>query len=192
MKIHAYLMCYNEEVMLPFTLKHYGQFCDKITVYYDNQTTDHSKEIINSFSGTEVIEFQGRGLNDILLRDIKNNMWRSSRGEYDWVIVADMDELLYCPNIEERLRYLREAKITIVRPKGYDMISEALPNLDRPIIDQIRQGIENSNESKCVLFNPNKIENINYFYGAHNCEPEGQVRYYYHVPKISKIVSRNS
>ena len=44
MKIHAYIIAYNEEKLLPFTLDSYSIFCEKIFVY-DKYSTDSSDKI---------------------------------------------------------------------------------------------------------------------------------------------------
>ena len=48
MKITLYTICYNEQEMLPYFLNHYSKMVDKIVVY-DNQSTDNSRQILESF-----------------------------------------------------------------------------------------------------------------------------------------------
>lgn len=176
MKIQAFFLCYNEAPLLPFVLQHYSEFCDKITIYLDDLTTDNSLEIIKQFPKAEVIGFVGNGLDDRLLRTLKNTIWKGA--QCDWVIVADMDELLYCRNIKQRLEELQADGITIIKPYGFNMISDTFPQVGQPITEQITKGIPNEWESKCIIFNPNKINEINYTLGAHDCQPTGEVKLY--------------
>jgi hypothetical protein len=120
------------------------------------------------------------GLDDIVMRDIKNSCWKESRGQADWVIVADMDELLWCdaPGLDA-LTTLKTMGISIVQPVGFNLISETMPIRGIPITNQVRLGKFDPNFCKCILFNPNDIDEINYEAGAHRCHPTGSnVRLY--------------
>jgi len=48
MKIHAYIIAWNEEKILPFTLDYYSKFCEKIYIY-DNMSTDNSDKIYKKY-----------------------------------------------------------------------------------------------------------------------------------------------
>ncbi len=51
MKIEAFVICKNEELIMPHLLNYYSQFCQKIT-FYDNESTDNTLNIINNFDLT--------------------------------------------------------------------------------------------------------------------------------------------
>ena len=53
MKVTLYTICYNEQEMLPYFLNHYSKMVDKIVVY-DNQSTDNSRKILESFKDCEL------------------------------------------------------------------------------------------------------------------------------------------
>jgi glycosyltransferase involved in cell wall biosynthesis len=108
--VHAFFLCYNEEFILPHLLEYYLKFCDKIFIL-DNKSTDKSVEIIDSFPNTEVIEWDSNGqVRDDLYLEIKNNIWKQSRGKCDYVIVGDADEFLYHDNMIDFLT--RSKKMT--------------------------------------------------------------------------------
>lgn len=44
MIIHAHILAWNEEKILPFTLDYYSSFCEKIFIH-DNMSTDSSDDI---------------------------------------------------------------------------------------------------------------------------------------------------
>ena len=44
MIIHAHILAFNEEKILPFILDYYSKICDKIYIY-DNISTDSSDDI---------------------------------------------------------------------------------------------------------------------------------------------------
>ncbi|MGD9162446.1 MAG: hypothetical protein PVG39_28830 [Desulfobacteraceae bacterium] len=47
---------YNEEFLLPFYLKHYN-FCDKLNIIYDTDSTDNTLELLKSNPKVNIIPF---------------------------------------------------------------------------------------------------------------------------------------
>ena len=64
MKIHAYIIAYNEEKLLPFTLDYYSTFCEKIFVY-DNMSTDSSDNIYKKYPKVTVVKWDSN--NEIII-----------------------------------------------------------------------------------------------------------------------------
>lgn len=173
--VHYYILCWNEERILPQVLDHYSKFCQKMVVM-DNESDDRSVEIIQSYPNAEVRTYQSNSQirNDIYL-EIKNNIWKESRGKADWVIVCDTDEVLFHPDIVNKLDELKEKGYSIVKPIGYDMISETFPDN----IFDVKMGVRDTRHlSKCILFNPDLIEEINFQAGCHKCYPTGKIKMY--------------
>jgi glycosyltransferase involved in cell wall biosynthesis len=180
--IHAYFICYNEANILPHLLKHYLSFCERVTIL-DNNSTDNSVEIINSFKDTEVIPWDSKNeLNDALYIKLKNHVWKSSTGVADYVIVGDADEFLYHENIVDFLIKSKENGITIFRPKGYHMVADENFKLakDDNLIELVRTGIRLPVLDKLMMFDCNKILNINYNFGCHNANPQGEIKLHQH------------
>ena len=48
MRIHAHILAFNEEKILPFTLDYYSLICEKIFIY-DNMSTDSSDNIYKKY-----------------------------------------------------------------------------------------------------------------------------------------------
>lgn len=174
--IHYYSICWNEEKILPYVLDYYSPICEKI-VFLDNESDDHSKSIIRSFSNAEVRSYSSNGeIRDDIYIDIKNNIWKESRGKADWVIVCDTDEILYHPQLLSKLDELKKDGVTIIRPHGFDMYAESYP--EKSLLE-IKDGIkDNRHLGKCIIFNPDKIEEINYKIGCHKCYPTGELKFY--------------
>jgi hypothetical protein len=126
MRVHVYAMSWNEERFLPYFLRHYA-FAERITIF-DNMSDDRSLEIIGGF-GNAVVEPLDTGgeLRDTVLRDVKNNGWKKSRGQADWVICVDVDELLWHPQLLDQLAAFRSRGITVPIPIGYEMVSQSFP-----------------------------------------------------------------
>ena len=94
MKIQVHILAFNEEDILPYTLRHYSQFATKIIVH-DSFSTDRTREICKDY-GAEVRDWDTGGvLNDNLSRELKSTAWIGT--DADWVITADADELIYFP-----------------------------------------------------------------------------------------------
>ncbi len=100
MIVHVHVLCWNEEVLIPYFLDHYS-FADKI-ILYDHESDDNSLDLLSDNVEVKTYSTGGEIRDDIWI-DIKNNCWKTSRGEADFVIVCDMDEFLYHPNMRDFL-----------------------------------------------------------------------------------------
>ncbi|HHZ95801.1 MAG TPA: hypothetical protein EYN67_09645 [Flavobacteriales bacterium] len=178
MKIHFYTLCKDEEELLPHVLKHYEQFVEKIVVFVNIPIHDRSIEIIDAhhLCARHSFDTQGKLRDDIHVQ-IKNYCWKESAGEADWVIVADMDELLFHENLFDYLKECSKEGITVPLTQGVEMFADQMPKIGTRITDQITAGVHSQDFSKSIIFDPNKIEEISYEAGAHICWPEGYVKY---------------
>tara|TARA_R110000772_G_scaffold17946_1_gene49824 strand:- start:62424 stop:63140 length:717 start_codon:yes stop_codon:yes gene_type:complete len=173
MKIHAHILAWNEERILPFTLDHYSKFCDRIFIY-DNMSTDGSDEIYKKYDKVTVKKWSNNNeINELKYLEIKNNAYKATSRDCDWVIVCDCDELLYHPNLLEKLEEYKEIGFTVPSIDGHDMFSETFPKHDgTPITDIIKIGSETYDPMcKNIIFNP-KID-VNFGIGAHSFQAPG-------------------
>ena len=90
MTLHVYLLCHNEEVLLPHTVAHYRRRVPGVTfTILDNESDDRSAAIAREL-GCAVSTFGSDGkMDDGTQRDLKNTVWREVAD--GWVIMADMD-----------------------------------------------------------------------------------------------------
>lgn len=206
MIIEAHLLCWNEIDIMPFVIRHYKQFCDRIVIH-DNHSTDGSAELAASL-GCEVIPFGNRWFDDQENMNVKNNCWKGSKA--DWVIVADFDEVLwYQPftithpvqgemsfDIKDFLLNAARKKHTIIRTYGWQIMSEEMPQYD---LLESTNGYHFENYSKSIIFNPKDIKEINYNPGAHKCNPTGNVvwsteelfvLHYKHIGGLQRTIER--
>ena len=175
--VHAFFLCYNEANILPHLLKYYLSFCEKVTIL-DNNSSDNSVEIINSFPNTEVIPFDSKNeFHDGLHIKLKNHVWKSSVGYADFVILGDTDEFLYHENMVEFLKESKANGITLFKPEGYHMVADENFTIspDDNLIELVKQGIRLPVLDKMMMFDCNKIININYNYGCHYANPQGEI-----------------
>ncbi len=175
--VHVYTLCKNEIEILPFFLAYYETIADKIIIF-DNESTDGSQEYIKKHPKCTLIEFKTNNLlRDDIQRLIKNSAWKESKGIADWVIVSDIDEFLFHKDLKKQLLFCKKNGVTIPRVAGFNMLSEEFPKPGRPITDQVKYGAYSTVYCKFIVFDPNKIEDINYVVGGHFIEPEGEVNY---------------
>jgi glycosyltransferase involved in cell wall biosynthesis len=175
MEIEAFILAFNEAETIHLTIKHYKQFCDRITIF-DNFSTDDTREIAESL-GCIVKPFGIAGvLDDKEYLKVKNHCWKGS--DADWVIVCDADEILCDSRLDFNLRYTLESvkNDTIFTTKGWNIFSNDVPH---ETWSEITTGIPDSRYSKQIIFNPKEIKEIGYVYGCHENKPEGNVKYYY-------------
>lgn len=175
MIIHVYAVCYNEEILMPYFLRHYGSFADQIFVF-DNHSTDKTIVIVDSFPKATRIPFDtGDTFDDMTHIAIKNLEYKKrSRGIADWVVVVDSDEFVYHPNIISVLQNYKNLGVTLPKVSGFDMVSSALPSTSGQIYDEIKDGVFHPGYSKGAVFDPSI--DINYEPGAHRCHPAGNIK----------------
>ena len=169
MKIHAYIIAWNEEKILPFTLDYYTKFCEKIYVY-DNMSTDNSDEIYKKYDKVIVKKWDSpeKKYNDVVLSELKSNVYKQSRKHnVDWVIVCDCDEYLYHENLIGKLKEYKENGVNIPKIDGHDMFSDTFPTYDGKLLtDKVKIGSETYDPMcKNIIFSPSL--NITYMPGAH-------------------------
>ncbi|MFC2067705.1 glycosyltransferase family 2 protein [Chloroflexota bacterium] len=112
-KIAAVTMVYNEALILPYFLRHYGCL-DEIRVLYETDTTDESLAILIRAPNVvvEKCHIEG-GLDDIEKINIINKTVQSIKA--DWVYVVDPDEFVFPPNGISPSDFLRRQTCDVVR-----------------------------------------------------------------------------
>ena len=172
MKVHIFLLCYNEEILLPHTIEHYKRFLPncKITIY-DNESTDKSVSIATAL-GCEIISWNSNNeINDIMYRDIKNTCWKDVPN--GWIIVADMDEWLYITEAE--LSDETKKGTTILTTRGFNIVGYGKePDLSDIDLHSLKEGIYHSAESKSLCFNKTQIQQMDFSCGGHQANPVGK------------------
>jgi glycosyltransferase involved in cell wall biosynthesis len=173
LRIHVYTVCYNEEEILSYFLRHYSSFAEKIIVF-DNYSTDTSPEIVRSCPIADLRRFDTDGtFNELENIRIKNKAYKESLGKADFVIVVDTDEFLYHHDMLDLLKRYRAEGVTLPKTIGYEMISWRFPKSNKPLVENIRIGHESPSYAKRCIFHPEV--DINFQVGAHTCNPRGNI-----------------
>ena len=172
--VSVYLMCYNEEKIIGFTVNYYKkQFPGCIITICDNESTDNSVKIAKKL-GCEIHTYKTDGVfSETALMGIRNNIWKGAKTR--WVIVCDMDEILTANQtdlIEEQ-----EKGTSILKIKGYEIYANSKKeDLSNIKLDKITKGVYHAPYSKSICFDKTKITEMNFNGGSHNSNPIGEVR----------------
>ena len=184
LKIELYTCTYNEEQQLLFAIEYWKRLITdkselKVTVF-DNYSTDGTLDILRQYPWITVKSFQSNNeMDENLLTFIRNNCWKGSKA--DWVMMVDLDEVFYSPNIVDELIALKEKGAAVVACQWYALVGTEMPEhkagvlLHKQIGRGFRQYINHkpgqSNYGKLQLFNPQKVVSMNYSPGMHIATP---------------------
>jgi glycosyltransferase involved in cell wall biosynthesis len=148
MKLESYTFVLNDEKMLPFFLNYYTPIVDCMN-FMDSGSTDNTVEIIKSY-GHKVTQTGLKFWDWDKMRDIYQNIWKSSKADY--VFLMDVDEFFYHSNLRA---FLEESKdnIDIYQMEGYQMVANKFPVSNTNIFD-INIGVRLPLYDKSTIFNP--------------------------------------
>ncbi|MGE0415285.1 MAG: glycosyltransferase family 2 protein [Acetobacteraceae bacterium] len=174
---HLYCLCWNDSRILPFFFQHYRPFVDRFFVY-DNGSTDGSLDLLHGDDRVSVRHFDTPG-DSFVAEELRlsETIWRESRGRAAWVIVLDLDEFIHHPDIAAYLRQCWEQGVTAIGTTAYEMIAEAFPPADIPLVQSVTHGFREPTYDKLCVFDPNAIDSTNYTPGRHKASPRGRVVY---------------
>jgi hypothetical protein len=176
LSLHVWAFCYNQRHLVPYFAAHYRRFATRITVC-DNYSNDGSREWLLD-NGIVIVDDAGqRKMDDRILKEQKNSLWKASRGQAEWVVVCDIDEFVYVSNLQRRLAWCVEHGISCVKLTGFSMVSDQLPAHAGQIYDHpaFQVGAPNPDfYDKIALFRPDLIDEVGYGEGAHAATPEGR------------------
>ena len=173
MKVHIFSIMWNEEYFLPYFLRYYETFADKIYIFDDN-STDRTAEIARTNPKVELLGYEyPTGIDeDDHSRCFENAYKKYSRGVADWVFCVDGDEIIYNQNILAVLKSEQEKGVQVIKTTGYQMVSKDLPNTDKQIYEVCKTGGRSKGYDKPVVLSP-EID-IKFDIGRHKAEiPEG-------------------
>lgn len=174
MKIAVLTLTYNCIEVIPFFLRHYETFADKIIVW-DDHSNDGTRELLNNHRMVDARDWEReQGINE----DVFLQHWQSEypklRGEFDWVMIPDSDEFL----IPMRDRSMREtlglaSRWDVIPAEGFNLVGPHFPQDNGQQIYKINPlGVYAPNYNKPICFKPAVI--VNWTRGRHqleNCSP---------------------
>lgn len=161
--------------MLPFFFAHYDNLVDEYRVF-DNGSTDRSLAILEAHPKVRLTHFKVPGSSFVEEeRRLSDEIWKHSRGKADWVIVLDIDEHVFHPDLLGYLARCKADGVTAIRAIGYEMVSESFPTGDARLCEQITTGCRSVGHNKFCIFDPDAITESHFGPGRHQAWPEGNV-----------------
>ena len=165
----------NERLMMPFFLRHYEQFADKIIVW-DNGSEDGTQDIVRAHPKAELREWDTGGIFDEIEHTrLKNEEYKKTGP--GWKIVVDVDELLFVrQGLRDFLNHCENSGIQVVTTQGFNMISLTPPEDDGKTLltDIVKEGVSSFWYDKTAIFK--QEVNINFNHGCHKCNIKEDVR----------------
>lgn len=146
---------YNEEYIIPYWLRHYEKFANRIFVG-DDRSTDNTRKLLQQHPKVTLLDLGPNCHDDAYwVVNFFPLYEKYSKGKADWVIVADADEFVYHPQILDVLQEQKDYGINVIRCEGYEMISDKLPTTKGQIYEEIKMGVPNALESKWTVHSAN-------------------------------------
>lgn len=174
MRIWLYCICRNEAKLMPYFLRHYSTFVDRMT-FFDGKSDDGTREMIAANPRAILQDWSG---SDALCDDeflaFANEKWKEARGQAEWIIWVDADEFLYHPDITAVLQRYLEQGVDLPKIAGFTMMSDRLPTTTGQIYDEIKTGFSDDVWSKPCIFRCDIRWNV----GRHSVWMEGRPHRY--------------
>lgn len=170
MNVDVHILAFNEAEIIGYAIRHWRLFARRIVVH-DGGSTDGTQAIAKMY-GAECSTWNTEGkMNDLCNMECKNTCWQGT--DADWVVCADADELLYFPQgAEATLATYSRIGAAMIKPHGFDMVSDAFPTTEKQIYDEVKQGAPADFwYGKPILFSPQKLKESGFGIGAHEAHP---------------------
>jgi Glycosyl transferase family 2 len=146
-------------------------------VVYDENSDDGTRDILQTHPKIELRQFIRTVPDSLELskKAVHDHCWKEARGTADWVILVDIDEHVYHPNLSAYLAAQSNCGVTFVPTLGFQMISEVFPLPCEHLARSRTVGYPSQPHSKLVIFNPAAIDELNMEVGSHSAAPSGRV-----------------
>jgi glycosyltransferase involved in cell wall biosynthesis len=173
MKIDIITLMRNEEFLLPYYLRHYETFANKIYII-DDHSTDRTAEIAKAHPKVVYSVYKHEGVFEDENNEAFENCYKTNCRDSDWVMIPGADEFVYHPQLLEILeQYLDFISVHdgVLKTVGYTMISDHLPTTKGQIYDEIKTGVRTKTWDKPLILWP-KLD-VKLGNGRHSADPPG-------------------
>ena len=170
MKVDVYSVMRNEVKMVPYFLRHYETFADRIFVW-DHRSDDGTREVLEAHPKVTVTTLDLERPDDGYFVNKLYSQYRNSRGYADWAICVDGDEFVYHSDMLHKLEELKEKGVGKVRCEGFVMYHPVFPTTEGQIYDEVKMGMRDDQISTKVTIVDPEIE-LKWTHGRHHCSRE--------------------
>lgn len=183
-KILGVTITYNNEDKVPYVMPYYERMgIDKLVVY-DNNSTDRTVEMLSKYPFVEIRPYETDEYREDLLLQFKTGIQTEFRGQYDWCICADFDEVFYSEQDFREVLYEKmcEGK-TYFRKTALNIVSRTFPPTDKLIHETVGKGAlwTSDDETFGIFGNKTCLFNMNHVFvtydkdGCHECSMQGEL-----------------
>lgn len=176
MRVHLHTVCWNDIDYLDFFFRHYAPWVDHFFIH-DDGSTDGSLDTLNARADVSVSRLERTVADSFVMsaKHIYDTSWHQSRGTADWVVVTNIDEHLFNPDMRSYLAEMTAAGVTAIPSLGYQMVERAFPSSDKTLARDCPMGAPWHKMSKLQMFRPDAIEATEFSPGRHKVKLQGQV-----------------
>lgn len=176
MRIDLYTIAWNERRMLPYFLDYHLPWVDRIVVY-DDGSDDGTRERLAAEPKVDLRDFPSKGDSFVKAAlTLWNDAWKESRGSADWVVLTNIDEYIWhSRGMRDYLADCDTRGVTMIHPRGYEMVARELPPADTMLPERLRLGLPVFGHDKRQVFKPESITEMRYAPGRHWSAPLGKV-----------------
>ena len=166
-KIDVYSIMRNEIKILPYFLRHYESFAERIFVWED-QSDDGTREMLSAHPKVTMLDPGYHGADDKYYVEQLWPQYRTiSRGYADWVMCVDADEFIYHPDLVNFLVECEKKDFKRIRCEGYIMCHPTFPTTEGQIYDEVKYGWRDNSSNKTVVFMSDV--HMSFTPGRHQC-----------------------
>lgn len=176
MQVVLYAICWNDGPRLDFFFRHYDRFVDRYVIYDDGSDAP-TLDRLRQHPKVEIRRFERSDPDSFVLSEqrLSNVCWKECRGRADWVIVTDIDEHLWHPDMPEYLDFRKREGATVLPALGFQMIHDTFPPPTADLSEVVTRGMPWDAMMKLSVFDPDAIDDINFDVGRHTASPSGRV-----------------
>jgi glycosyltransferase involved in cell wall biosynthesis len=152
-RVYIFSIMWNEEFILPYFLRHYETFADRIFII-DDHSTDKTREIASSHHKVTILDFPYKqGLVEADFNQCFEDCYKQyARGNADWAMCVDADEFIYGDILKVLNQNYRNHPV--LRATGYMMLDLNPPKKDGQIYEECFKGIRSRGFDKPIIFDP--------------------------------------
>lgn len=163
---------------LSYFFRHY----DDIVQHYfilDDGSDDGTFEALSAKPNVTLLQEMTVVENSFVLEGLawSNSIWKRSRGTADWVIIVDMDEHLFHPDLRQYLFHQQKLGVTAIPALGMQMVSRVPPPDGIKLATWLQHGAPWIQMSKLAAFRPDAIDETDFTVGRHTANPSGRVQW---------------